>query len=102
MNCLVIADLHLDYFLGQRMDPFSNLPPAAFDGILGTFMYRTFFGFQLQLGDPHMGSAIASAMFAIILVGVSLYLFGIQSRMYVSPNCFCSMNRYPTSMLLCA
>ena len=27
--------------------------------ILGTFMYRTFFGFQLQLGDPHMGSAIA-------------------------------------------
>jgi raffinose/stachyose/melibiose transport system permease protein len=49
--------------------------------ILGTFMYRTFFGFQLQLGDPHMGSAIASAMFAIILVGVCVYLFGIQSRM---------------------
>jgi raffinose/stachyose/melibiose transport system permease protein len=35
----------------------------------------------LQLGDPHMGSTIASAMFAIILVGVCLYLFGIQSRM---------------------
>ena len=49
--------------------------------ILGTFMYRTFFGFQLQLGDPHMGSAIASAMFAIILIGVCVYLFGIQSRM---------------------
>ncbi len=49
--------------------------------ILGTFMYRTFFGFQLQLGDPHMGSTIASAMFAIILVGVCVYLFGIQSRM---------------------
>ncbi len=49
--------------------------------ILGTFMYRTFFGFQLQLGDPHMGSTIASAMFAIILIGVCLYLFGIQSRM---------------------
>ncbi|ABD54272.1 carbohydrate ABC transporter permease [Jannaschia sp. CCS1] len=49
--------------------------------ILGTFMYRTFFGFQLQLGDPHMGSAIASAMFAIILVGVCFYLFAIQSRM---------------------
>ena len=48
--------------------------------ILGTFMYRTFFGFQLQLGDPHMGSAIASAMFAIILIGVCLYLFGIQTR----------------------
>jgi raffinose/stachyose/melibiose transport system permease protein len=49
--------------------------------ILGTFMYRTFFGFQLQLGDPHMGSTIASAMFGIILIGVCLYLFGIQSRM---------------------
>ena len=49
--------------------------------ILGTFMYRTFFGFQLQLGDPHMGSAIASAMFAIILIGVCVYLFGIQTRM---------------------
>ncbi|MGV6848597.1 MAG: carbohydrate ABC transporter permease [Marinibacterium sp.] len=49
--------------------------------ILGTFMYRTFFGFQLQLGDPNMGSAIATAMFAIILVGVCLYLFGIQTRM---------------------
>jgi len=49
--------------------------------ILGTFMYRTFFGFQLQLGDPYMGSAIASAMFAIILIGVCIYLFGIQTRM---------------------
>ena len=49
--------------------------------ILGTFLYRTFFGFQLQLGDPHMGSAIATAMFLIILAGVSIYLFGIQSRM---------------------
>ncbi|MDJ0824405.1 MAG: sugar ABC transporter permease [Rhodobacter sp.] len=49
--------------------------------ILGTFLYRTFFGFQLQLGDPHMGSAIATAMFAIILVGVCIYLFGIQTRM---------------------
>lgn len=49
--------------------------------ILGTFLYRTFFGFQLQLGDPHMGSAIASAMFAVILIGVCIYLFGIQTRM---------------------
>jgi raffinose/stachyose/melibiose transport system permease protein len=49
--------------------------------ILGTFMYRTFFGFQLQLGDPNMGSAIAGAMFAIILIGVCIYLFGIQTRM---------------------
>jgi raffinose/stachyose/melibiose transport system permease protein len=49
--------------------------------ILGTFLYRTFFGFQLQLGDPHMGATIATAMFVIILVGVSIYLFGIQTRL---------------------
>ena len=49
--------------------------------ILGTFLYRTFFGFQLQLGDPYMGSAIAGAMFAIILVGVCVYLFGVQTRL---------------------
>lgn len=49
--------------------------------ILGTFLYRTFFGFQLQLGDPYMGSAIAGAMFAIILIGVCIYLFGIQTRL---------------------
>jgi raffinose/stachyose/melibiose transport system permease protein len=49
--------------------------------ILGTFLYRTFFGFQLQIGDPHMGATIATAMFLIILVGVSIYLFGIQTRL---------------------
>ncbi len=49
--------------------------------ILGTFLYRTFFGFQLQLGDPYMGSAIATAMFLIILTGVCIYLFGVQTRM---------------------
>ena len=49
--------------------------------ILGTFLYRTFFGFQLQLGDPHMGAAIATAMFGIILVGVCIYLFAIQTRL---------------------
>ncbi|WP_300071424.1 sugar ABC transporter permease [uncultured Ruegeria sp.] len=48
--------------------------------ILGTFMYRTFFGFQLQLGDPHMGSTIATGMFFIILAGVCMYLFLIQTR----------------------
>ena len=49
--------------------------------ILGTFLYRTFFGFQLQIGDPHMGAAIATAMFFIILAGVSVYLFAIQRRL---------------------
>ncbi|WP_347268030.1 sugar ABC transporter permease [Paracoccus sp. (in: a-proteobacteria)] len=49
--------------------------------ILGTFLYRTFFGFQLQLGDPHMGATIATAMFGIILLGVCFYLFAIQRRL---------------------
>ncbi len=49
--------------------------------ILGTFLYRTFFGFQLQLGDPNMGAAIASMMFFIILAGVCLYLFAVQTRL---------------------
>ena len=49
--------------------------------ILGTFLYRTFFGFQLQLGDQNMGAAIATAMFFIILIGVCIYLFAIQTRL---------------------
>ena len=49
--------------------------------ILGTFLYRTFFGFQLQVGDPNMGSTIASVMFLIILTGVCVYLFLIQTRL---------------------
>jgi raffinose/stachyose/melibiose transport system permease protein len=49
--------------------------------ILGTFLYRTFFGFQLQLGDQHMGATIATMMFLIILSGVAVYLFVIQRRM---------------------
>ncbi|MCF6327496.1 MAG: sugar ABC transporter permease [Devosiaceae bacterium] len=49
--------------------------------VLGTLLYRTFFGFQMQLGDPNMGSAIAMMMFLVILIGVCIYLFGIQTRM---------------------
>lgn len=49
--------------------------------ILGTFLFRTFFGFQLQIGDSNMGSAVASLMFLIILVVVSAYLFGIHTRL---------------------
>jgi raffinose/stachyose/melibiose transport system permease protein len=48
--------------------------------ILGTFLYRTFFGHQLELGDPHMGATVAAAMFLIILVGVMAYLWGVQRR----------------------
>jgi raffinose/stachyose/melibiose transport system permease protein len=49
--------------------------------LLGTFFYRTFFGFQLQAGNPTLGAAVAGVMFIIILTGVILYLFGWQRRM---------------------
>lgn len=55
--------------------------PDGSTDILGTLLYRTFFGFQLQLGDRSMGATIATVMFLIILAGVSLYLFTIQRRM---------------------
>jgi raffinose/stachyose/melibiose transport system permease protein len=48
--------------------------------ILGTLLYRTFFGFQLQLGDPNMGATVATMMFLVILAGVCVYLFVIQRR----------------------
>ena len=49
--------------------------------ILGTYLYRAFFGFQLQVGDRNMGATIASMMFVIILTGVCVYLFFIQTRL---------------------
>ena len=49
--------------------------------LLGTFLYRTFFGYQLQLGDPNMGATIATVMFLIILAGVCVYLFLVQTRL---------------------
>jgi len=55
--------------------------PNSSTDILGTFLYRTFFGFQLQVGDPNMGAAIASMMFLIILAGVCVYLFTVQTRL---------------------
>lgn len=51
--------------------------------ILGTFFYRTFFGFQLQLGNPVMGATVAGVMFLLILVGVLFYLFVWQRRIEV-------------------
>ncbi|MFQ5623920.1 MAG: carbohydrate ABC transporter permease [Paracoccaceae bacterium] len=49
--------------------------------VMGTFLFRTFFGHQTQPGDPNMGAAIAVMMFLIILAGVTVYLFLIQTRM---------------------
>jgi raffinose/stachyose/melibiose transport system permease protein len=49
--------------------------------ILGTFFYRTFFGYQLQSGSATMGATVATMMLIIILIGVLIYLFGIQRRL---------------------
>ncbi|RDU94687.1 carbohydrate ABC transporter permease [Trinickia dinghuensis] len=48
--------------------------------ILGTLLYRTFFGAMLQLGDPNMGAAVATAMFTIMLIVVCAYLFIVQRK----------------------
>jgi raffinose/stachyose/melibiose transport system permease protein len=49
--------------------------------ILGTYFYRTFFGYQLQAGSATMGATVATAMLMIIMIGVLLYLFGVQRRL---------------------
>ncbi len=49
--------------------------------LLGTILYRTFYGQQTQPGDPNMGAAIATIMFFIILAGVAVYLFFIQRKL---------------------
>jgi raffinose/stachyose/melibiose transport system permease protein len=55
--------------------------PNFASDILGTFFYRTFFGNQLQVGDPTMGATVATMMFLLILAGVCVYLFFVQRRM---------------------
>jgi raffinose/stachyose/melibiose transport system permease protein len=49
--------------------------PAFSTDIMGTLFYRTFFGQQLQLGNPTMGATVATMMFLIILTGVLTYMF---------------------------
>lgn len=48
--------------------------------IMGTLFYRTFFGQQLQLGNPTMGATVATMMFLIIMAGVLAYIFLWQRR----------------------
>nr|WP_232429682.1 MULTISPECIES: sugar ABC transporter permease [unclassified Janthinobacterium] len=49
--------------------------------ILGTLFYRTFFGYQAQIGSPTMGAAVATLMFLVILVGVGVYFFFVQRKL---------------------
>jgi len=53
----------------------ANAGPDFATDIMGTLFYRTFFGQQLQLGNPTMGATVAAMMFLIILTGVLLYMF---------------------------
>ncbi|GHF52777.1 raffinose/stachyose/melibiose transport system permease protein [Deinococcus metalli] len=55
--------------------------PNFASDILGTLFYRTFFGYQLQAGDPYMGAAVAGVMLLIILTGLLLYLVTVQRRL---------------------
>jgi raffinose/stachyose/melibiose transport system permease protein len=58
----------------------ANAGPDFSTDIMGTFFYRTFFGQQLQLGNPTMGATVAAMMFLIILAGVLIYMFLWQRR----------------------
>ena len=49
--------------------------------LLGTFFYRTFFGYQAQIGSPTMGAAVATLMFLVILLGVAVYFYLVQRRL---------------------
>ncbi|MYM40894.1 carbohydrate ABC transporter permease [Duganella qianjiadongensis] len=49
--------------------------------ILGTLFYRTFFGYQAQVGNAYLGSAVATLMFLVILAGVGVYFVAVQRRL---------------------
>lgn len=49
--------------------------------ILGTLFYRSFFGYQSQIGSPHIGAAVATLMFLVILAGVGFYFYAVQRKL---------------------
>ena len=55
--------------------------PNFSSDILGTYFYRTFFGYQSQLGSATMGAAVATMMFLVILLGVLGYFYLVQRRL---------------------
>ena len=55
--------------------------PNFASDLLGTLFYRTFFGYQSEVGSATMGAALATLMFFVILAGVGLYFFVIQRRL---------------------
>lgn len=59
-----------------------NGPPAYSTDILGTYFYRTGIAGQHPVGIPDMGlgAAVATVIFAVLLVGVLLVQAGTQER----------------------
>ncbi|MGC8160178.1 hypothetical protein ACP3WZ_27015, partial [Salmonella enterica] len=55
--------------------------PNYASDLLGTYFYRTFFGYQAQIGSPTMGAAVATLMFLVILAGVGAYFVMVQRRL---------------------
>lgn len=55
--------------------------PNYASDLLGTLFYRTFFGYQAQIGSPTMGAAVATLMFLVILAGVGSYFYVVQRRL---------------------
>ena len=55
--------------------------PNYSSDLLGTFFYRTFFGYQAQIGSPTMGAAVATLMFLVILAGVGAYFYLVQRKL---------------------
>src|SRR3954470_1395438 len=49
--------------------------------LLGTLFYRTFFGYQSEMGSATMGAALATLMFLVILAGVGVYFLAVQRRL---------------------
>ncbi|WP_435103662.1 carbohydrate ABC transporter permease [Arhodomonas sp. AD133] len=49
--------------------------------IMGTLFYRTFFGYQSQVGSATLGASVATLMFLVILCGVGVYFYVIQRRL---------------------
>ena len=56
--------------------------PNFSSDVLGSYFYRTFFGFQSSLGSPTLGATVATLMFLVILMGVMVYFYLVQRRLH--------------------
>ena len=65
MNTILMSVSDLDLIFAMKS---LYAGPEYSTDLMGTFFYRTFFGFQMQLGNPTMGSTLASNTFGIIIL----------------------------------